>query len=104
MTTPSSNLSTARAESPRPKTYNETMSEGLAGLTNLTLSNRTALEEVKQLIYDRYKREDDRHETCDAQRQDLRDTLSKLAEGVSRRLHETEESRAQQEIGEHSMC
>ena len=98
MATPPTNDPSAVHDSP-PRTYNETMTEGLASLTDLMLSNSVALEEVKRLIYERYGKEDERRLACDEQRQDMRDTLNRLAGSISQRLRETELSRNRHETG-----
>ncbi|KAI0087868.1 hypothetical protein BDY19DRAFT_994753 [Irpex rosettiformis] len=40
------------------RTFTQTLTDGLEPLTDLILSNRTDLEEVKELIYERYAKED----------------------------------------------
>ena len=62
------------------RTFTQTLTDGLGPLTELILSNRTDLEEVKRLVYGRYANEDECKERCRAQCGDMKDVVTGLAE------------------------
>ncbi len=67
------------------RTFTQTLTAGLAELTDLTLENRSDLEEVKQLVYGRYDKEDECKEKCKAQCAEIRHAVASIAEGFTRR-------------------
>lgn len=76
---------------PAPQTFLETIADGLAPLTDLLLSNYGDVVEMKELVYARWRLEDERHEACDAQRRDMQDMLHNLTERLGERPSESGE-------------
>lgn len=84
----------------RPQAYFRTMENGLMAVTDLLLQNSVDLTEVKELIYGRYRQEDERRATCDAQRREMRDKLANLTTSTAQ-YHEPSATSTSDSSGEY---
>lgn len=68
----------------RPRAYFETLENGLATATDLLLQNADDLATVKNLIYARYQREDERRAACQMHRRDMQTQVENLTSSAAR--------------------
>lgn len=68
----------------RPRQYFETLENGLTKATDVILENSSDMDEVKKLMFGRYRHEDERRAACNVQRGEMYAQLASMAHSTAR--------------------